>query len=219
MVLLPAKAQVDTIRERTVRTLPGNAPAQEHTPLFTGAALSVDVAGMALAAATSYGQYEAALRVSLKRRFFPTVEAGWGTADHDDESTSIRFRTGAPYARIGCDYNFLRDLRSGNRLFGGVRLGYTAFKYDISAPDVPDPVSGTPTPFRFDGVSSSAAWGELLFGLEARIWKSFHIGWSARYKVRLRQTYDEPGQAWYVPGFGKNGKTCLSGTFNLVFDI
>lgn len=55
-----------------------------------------------------YGQYEAALRINLKDRYFPIVELGIGKADHNDDATDITYNTSAPYAKIGVDFNLLK---------------------------------------------------------------------------------------------------------------
>lgn len=186
---------------------------------LNGVAVSGNLLGVFLANFTSYGEYEAALRLDFSERFFPIVEAGWGVCNKDNEETQLHYEAYAPYARIGLDYNFNKDRMSGNRIFGGFRVGFSSFKYDVSAQGVADPVWKTAMPFDYKGVSSNMLWMELVFGLEAKIWKGFRLGWSARYRRRLHQKENEPGAAWYVPGFGHNDTHTFGGTFNLVFDI
>lgn len=188
-------------------------------PLFAGLSLSVDLAGAFMATVTAYGQYEAALRANLRGRFFPVVEAGWGLSDHTHETTALHYKTGAPFFRIGCDYNFARDAASGNRILGGLRYGFSSFDYDVSGPDLTDPVWGSSHAYRFEGLSGCNHWAEVCFGLEAKIWRFFHLGWSVRYRLRLSDKKSEIGSPWYVPGYGRNDSHVLSGTFNLVFDI
>lgn len=192
---------------------------QMPLPLFAGVSVSGDVVGLVMAAVSSYGQFEGAVRVNLRGRFFPTFEAGWGLCDHTDESTDLHFKTGAPFFRIGCDYNFARDLRSGNRIFGGLRYAFSSFDYDLDGPAITDPVWGGTTPFQFEGLHATVHWAEIVFGLEAQIWKYFHMGWTARYRLRLSNSHDAVGAPWYVPGFGKNDGHVIMGTFNLIFDI
>lgn len=188
-------------------------------PLFAGVSVMGDVAGAVMAVASSYGQYEAACRINLRRRFFPIIEVGWGVSDHTDDTTDLHYKTGAPYFRIGCDYNFAHDRRSGCRILGGLRYGFTSFDYDISGPDIVDPVWGTHTPFDYKGLHSAVQWAEISFGLEAKIWSIFHLGWTLRYRLRLHDTPSAIGEAWYVPGYGRNDTHAISGTFNIVFDI
>ena len=188
-------------------------------PLLAGISISGDVVGAVMAVVSPYGQFEAACRVNLKGCFFPIFELGWGISDHKDESTEIHYKTNAPFFRIGCDYNFARDRRSGNRILGGLRYGFTSFSYDVAGPDIVDPIWGTHLPFNFQGINGGAQWVEAVFGLEAKIWKIFHLGWTFRYKVRLHDKTSSLGSSWYVPGYGKNDTHTLGGTFNLIFDL
>ena len=45
------------------------------------------------------------------------------------------------------------------------------------------------------------------------------MGWSLRYKIRLKNDTPAYGEPWYAPGFGKNGNTTWGGSVNLMFDI
>lgn len=188
-------------------------------PLFAGVSVSGDVVGAAMTAFAPYGQLEGACRINLKNRYFPIAEIGWGMSDHRDDLTDIHFKTQAPYFRIGCDYNVANDKFSGNRIFVGLRYAFSSYTYDLDGPAVVDPVWGTETPYVFTGVNGSAQWGEVVVGLEAKIWKIFHLGWSFRYRIRLQETKTSLGQIWYIPGYGKNDGHALGGTFNIIFDI
>ncbi len=188
-------------------------------PLFSGISVSADLAGAILATTTAYGQYEAACRVNLKGRYFPIVEVGMGVSDHTDETTETHYKTSAPFFRIGCDYNFARDLRSGNRVLGGLRYGYSSFDYDLDGPAIIDPVYGTSTPFAYKGLKASSHWLDFVFGIEAKIWSFFHLGWTMRYRVPLSNASSKIGDAWYVPGYGRGSGSVLTGTFNVIFDI
>lgn len=195
------------------------AQLKAANPLFAGIAVSIDLVGPAMKLLDDYGQYEGAIRINLKNRFFPTAEIGYGVCDYTSDETNLHYKTNAPYFRIGADYNFIKNKVSGNRVYGGLRLAYTSFKYDIDGPAQEDPVWGGSSPFQFYGLDSNFTWLEIVFGLEAKIYKSFHIGWTARYRNRLSQKENDRGNSWYVPGFGKNDTKCWSGTFNLIFDI
>lgn len=172
-----------------------------------------------MAVATPYGQYEVFGRASIKDRFFPIVEFGIGTSNHTNEESNLHYKVNAPYFRVGCDYNFLKDRRSGNRIFAGLRYGLSYFKYDLDGPDLTDPVYGTTQPFSYTGLKGSMHWGEAVAGVETRIWRIFHLGWTVRYRLRFHEKQSEVGHAWYVPGYGKSDGHALGGTFNVVIDI
>ena len=102
--------------------LPQAAMAQKDVkedkdvPFFNGLAVSVDLVGPAEMIIGDYGQYEAGLKINLKDRYFPTVELGLGKADHDDDVTQICYKTSAPYAKVGIDFNILKNKHDIYRL-------------------------------------------------------------------------------------------------------
>lgn len=211
----PVRGIQYTSREAAAAALEAARPV----PFFAGVAVSADLCGAFMAAFTPYGQYEAAARINLWGRYFPTVEVGIGSSNHTNETTELHYKVNAPYFRIGCDYNFLKNRRSGNRLFAGARYAFTTFTYDIDGPDLVDPIYGTTTPYRFTNLRGRNHWGEILFGLEAKVLGPLHLGWTVRYRIRFSDRQSSVGSPWYVPGYGKNDTHALGGTFNLVIDI
>lgn len=221
-----ANAQQDStaVKAQKIRGVQYSAPGIPGTknkdlPFLAGFSVSGNLAGAFLASISSYGEYEGAIRANIRGTYFPIVELGLGVSDHTDGGTELHYKTASPFARIGVDYNILTDKTSGNRVFGGARLAYSAFKYDISGPDLKDPYWNTQTKYSFKGLSGNQVWLELVFGVETKLWSIFHLGWSARYKNRISGKSDSIGEPWYVPGFGKSGTTVIGGTFNLIFDI
>lgn len=208
-----AKAQeekVATLVEETVET---------RTPLLRGMSVSADIIAPLTNVISTYGGYEAALRINLKDKYFPVFELGLGTADHTDEEKAIHYKTTAPYFRVGLDVNMLRNKNQDNRLYIGLRGGYTTFNYDYTSPAMTDPVWGGTINIDMKDKSSNMAWLELVFGIEAEVFKDFHMGWSARYKARLHQKATQNGDPWYVPGYGINGDTRFGATYSLIFDL
>lgn len=199
----------------------GRAAMEEKdtTALFKGFAVGVDLVGPAQKMLSDYGQYEASLRINLKDKYFPVVELGYGECDHTDDGTDITYKTKAPYGKIGVDFNVLKNKHDIYRLYVGVRYALTSFKYDLSKPDVTDPVWGTETVYEAMGVKCSYSWIEALIGVDVSILGPLHIGWSVRYRSRASSDTGDYGNCWYVPGFGKSKSSCLGGTFNLSFDI
>ena len=209
MLCLPAAAQRKNIKAESTDTV----------ALFKGFAISGDLAGVAMRAVGDYGQYEAALRINLKDKYFPIVELGIGMADHTDDGTNIHFKTSAPYGRIGLDFNLLKNKHDIYRLYGGFRFAYTSFKYDITSPPVTDPVWGGESQYGQNNVKGTFIWLEGVFGVDAKLWGPVHLGWSFRYRAKLSGSMGDIGEAWYVPGWGRIGGTRLGATFNLGIDI
>ncbi|MCR5077362.1 MAG: DUF6048 family protein [Prevotella sp.] len=211
-LLLPATAQAQ-------RRKPARQVQEDSIPLFRGIAVGTDLVGPAMRALADYGQYEAIVRLNLKDRYYPIIEAGVGQADKTDDGTGTRFRTSAPYARVGVDFNVLKDKHDIYRFLVGGRIGYTAYKYDLASPGVTDPVWGGQAAYGAEDVSCNQLWAELAAGVDAKIWGPVRLGWSVRYKARLHQKAGRNGEAWYVPGYGRGGSSRLSATFNLLLEF
>lgn len=209
--------------------LPGqlNAQRNRHRPavepdtlgLYRGITVGVNLASMVQRALSSYGEYEGIVRVSLRDRYFPVVEVGIGSCDADDAATTVHFKTSAPYARIGCDFNLMRNKHDIYRLFLGGRLAYTSFKYDIYSEPIVDPVFGGQSDYSANDVSCSQSWYEAVGGVEAKIWGPIRLGWSVRYKGRLSHKDGGIGKPYYIPGYGRNGSTKLGATFNVIISL
>jgi len=187
--------------------------------LFRGLAVSVDLVGPAQLLLSDYGQYEASLRVNLKDKYFPVFELGYGKADAEDVTTQVSYKTSAPYARAGIDFNVLKNKHDIYRAYVGFRYAFTTFKYDIYSPDVVDPVWGDHGQWGVTGISSNYHWLEGAFTIDAKIWGVVRMGWSFRYKRRVASKKTQYGNLWYVPGYGKKGNTRLGGLFNITIEI
>lgn len=193
---------------------------KDTIPIFRGFAVSFDLAGVAQMQLSSYGQYEAALRLNLHDQYFPILELGLGRANHEeDEVTGISYKTSAPYFRIGADVNIMNKKHTGNRVFIGLRYGFTSYKVDISHPVFPDPLWQWDTTYEVLGASCRQHWGEILFGLDGRLIGPIHLGWSGRYRIRISHNDGEMGKTWYVPGFGLQDSSVLGYTFYVSVDI
>jgi len=194
----------------------------DSTPFFNGAQVMVDLVGPGQLLFSDYGQFEAALRINLKDRYFPIVELGYGIADHDEvhsSHSSTGYKTKSPYGRIGCDFNILRNKHQPYRAFVGFRYAFTSFKYDVHRTNVIDPIWYTSSDFIYEGNKCNYHWLELLFSIDAKVVGPLHLGWSARYRRRLASNEGPLGNAWYVPGYGVANDSRLGFTFNVILDL
>lgn len=210
LVLLPLPSHAQDPLEQLRDTL----------PFFRGFAVSGELIGAMQMMLGDYGQYEAALRLNLRNRFFPIFEVGYGKASHvDDPVTEITYHTKAPYFRVGCDFNVAKNKRSSNRVFVGLRYAYTNYKVDISRKDFKDPVWKWDTSYNIEGSQCWQHWAEVVFGVDAAVFGPLHLGWSARYRRRLFHDDGITGKTWYVPGYGTQDSSNLAATFNIIVDI
>ena len=123
----------DSVRPERVRGVQYASPeeaaaalAAQKQPLWAGGSVSVNLAGALLAACSPYGEYEAAARLNLRGRFFPTLEAGLGVSDHTNETTDIHYKVSAPFFRLGLDYNVAKHVNDAGRIFVGLRYGFSS---------------------------------------------------------------------------------------------
>ena len=192
----------------------------DTTRFFRGLQVMADVVGPIQRAVSDYGQYEAALRINFKDKYFPVFELGYGTANHEDDPvTHVAYKTSAPYGKVGMDFNIMKNKHDIYRVYIGARYAFTTFKYDVASPVLTDPVWKDPAAIQLNNVSASYHWAELLFAVDAKIWGPMHLGWSVRYRRRLAHNDGESGNVWYVPGFGKTGNSRLGGTFNIIINL
>ena len=188
-------------------------------PLFCGVAVQADLVGPSMKLVGSrFDQMEVGARLNFRDHYFPLCELGIGESDREGQKTNSKFHTRAPYFRVGMDYNFNKK-HNGNRLMGGLRYGFSSFKYDFSDPDYTDPIWNSPTGLSLEGQQGRAQWLEVVVGCETKLWSFVRLGWNLRFKGRLHQSPSPYGEPYYIPGFGKNGSTTFGGTVNLIFDV
>lgn len=186
---------------------------------FQGVEVSADLVGLAMKTLGDYGQYEAGMRVNLKDRFFPALELGYGMCDHSDDVTYIHYKTNAPYAKVGIDFNLMKNKHDIYRIYAGARYAFTSFSVDYDSRPVTDYYWAEIAHWGEEGMKCNYHWMELLFGIQAKIWGPFHLGWSVRYLRRLSYKEGEYSNSWYVPGFGKRDNSAFGATFNVIVVI
>lgn len=191
------------------------------TPLFQGLFVGVDIWGLGEKVfGSDYTSASASITANLKNRYFPTAEIGYGKIDITNDN-NIHFATSAPFFKIGADYNFFyRKTYLPGYLYGGLRIAYSSFSYDLSAPSMTDPTWGNITvPFSFNGVKGSSTWAELVIGIKTKIYKSFSMGWSVRYRVMINNKKSENSEPLYIPGYGMSNSSKFGVTYNLIYNL
>ena len=216
--------------QQTQPLMPGETPKptkyvaveeqKEHLVFFQGFTLSVDGYGPIAMMVSDYGTIEGALRLNLNNTFFPIIEAGVGKCSKEDFNTKVSYKTSAPFGRLGIDFNMLKDKFQNNRLYVGARYGISIFQYDVAGPAQTDPIWGGSQPFSVKSLDCTSHWAELVFGVEVKIFKNFHMGWAVRYKHEIASTKNDYAKPNCIPGYGyTTDKTCWGGTYSLIFDL
>ena len=217
-------------QQQTQPLMPGETPKptkyvtveeqKEHLVFFQGFTLSVDGYGPVAMMVSDYGTLEGALRLNLKNTFFPIIEAGIGKCSKEDFNTKVSYKTNAPFIRVGIDFNMLKDKFQSNRLYLGARYGLSKFKYDMTGPALTDPIWGGSQSFSLKDIDCTSHWAELVFGVEVRILRNFHMGWAVRYKMEISSTKHDAAKPNCIPGYGyTTNSNCWGGTYSLIFDL
>jgi len=170
--------------------------------IFQGMHVKVDIANPMLVALKTRGavqQYEVSVNVNLLKRFYPTLEAGygWGT----DGAAGGMYHGYGGFTRIGMDLNPLKKGRNNDyALLVGVRLGVGLQNYELTGVTTNDSYWGSathdvPASFRAD------CWGEIVAGAQVKVAGPFFMGWYVRIHSLFtgnRGTH----QPYYIPGYG-----------------
>ena len=186
-------------------------------PLFHGVTLGVNFFDAAmLIAGQSYASFDLNASVSLFNWIFPTVECGVGFSDNHEEGSSMVYRTKpSPYVKVGLDYNFLYKSTPDYMAGLGVRCGWGRPSYEITDASVSSSYWGETSRFNITGQSVNAWFGEALAMVRVKIWRGLALGWSIRYRFKIKIPDASNSTPWFIPGYG--GGSPLTATFSLTY--
>ena len=180
-----------------------------HDSIYQGVLVKVDLMTPAIEAGRSKGEwqdYEMAVSVRLKDRYYPTLEGGYAFGRKGGEDNDTRFR--GVFMRVGMDFNGLRkNIHSPHALLIGLRLGTACHQYDYT--DTGETALQPPI-VQETGLQSTCnrykrwdVWGELVGGCNVQIASGFYMGWHLRLKVLMtRKKNGNDPRSNYIPGFG-----------------
>lgn len=166
-----------------------------------------------------YGLFDAWVQLNLHNRYLPVVEVGLGEMDHRPKTADFTFRVPTSiYFRIGADYNFFYNSNPDYQLVGGLRYGFSPFRYEVRDIVVDSPYWDETTTFDIPMQSATAGWLELRLGVRVKIWGPISMGWNFKYSKMLHESRNPAGEPWYVPGFGTRGPG-IGGTFSVIYTL
>ncbi len=197
---------------------------------LNGIAVHADLIGAIQMVSSDHGQWEAGLRINIKDKYFPAFEIGIGDADESDEyDEDLWCKTRAPYFRIGCDYNILRNKHDLYKAFVGLRYGFSKFNYDTQIKTMTetdseestetDGATSTTVYTEYDNLDATCHWLEVVFGVDAKIWGPLHLGWDVRYRRMLSNKHSDIAEPWYIPGFGNKKTAGFAALFNFTLAL
>lgn len=188
-------------------------------PLFNGVTLGANFFdGIMLIAGQSYASFDLNAAVSFYNWVFPTIECGVGYSDRHEDGGSLVYKTKpSPYVKLGLDYNFLYKSNPDYMAGLGIRLGWSHPMYEITGAYVDTPYWGQYSDFNITGQSVNAWFGEALAAVRVKIWSGLSLGWSIRYRFKMKIADASHSSPWFIPGYGGSSPItaafCVSWTF------
>lgn len=115
------------------------------------------------------------------------------------------YRSDGVYTRFGVDYNFMRhvDEHSTDKILIGVRYCLTTFSHSAENIRVESDFWDDFTNGQVESNWLSAQWFEIAFGMKARLFNNFYLGWSVRMRMKTWFQEDPIMAPYYIPGYGR----------------
>ena len=201
--------------------------AHNTDSVYNGTQIKLDIASPVLIPAIyqwQMQQYEVAANVRLAKRWYPTLELGYGGGSTSRGDTVFYSGQGG-FFRVGCDLNPLKKHpEQPHALLVGVRLGTSVQQFDqtVHCTSVVNHVFvDNDLLMNRSGVYADC-WGEIVAGCQVEIAKvnntAFYMGWMGRFRCLFtRKTADDRNNPYpiYIPGFGKRDNIAWGANYYL----
>ena len=160
------------------------------------------------------GDYE------IVKDIFLVAELGSETCDL--KTSNYNYHSTGGYTRLGADYNIMKHLdpESKDKMFVGLRYGFTTFYHEANNVIVPGNQWGELNAGDIKGSWIAANWAEVAGGMRARMFNNFYLGWSARVRIKIGETKDLRLYPYSIPGYGKPwNSTWIGFNYSLYYKI
>nr|WP_321454106.1 DUF6048 family protein [uncultured Carboxylicivirga sp.] len=160
---------------------------------------------------------EATGRIKFNRKWFAVGELGYENISFDKETYS--YDSDGSFLRLGVDYNIFKVEEIGNNdnIILGLRYGFGVTDYKSDRYTINDDYWGDYVGSMGSG-TSTAHWGEFVFGLRSEILKNFYMGWTGRIRTLIAINNTQQLEPYAIPGYGKRDNTPnFSFTYNLEY--
>lgn len=203
-------AELDTIQT--------SSRAKPIYPKINGLDVGINIFDAIMAATgQKHGSFDAWAALSIFNWFFPTVEIGSGYGSRHDITSNYNYRgKGGFYLKAGFDYNFLYKSNPAYRVFLGLRAAVGHAVYDIDDITISSDYWGETNHLSITGQRATMVWGEALGGIKVKIVDNFALGWTFRYRFKMKNWWPDASEPWVVPGFG-NVNGSIGATFSLIY--
>lgn len=212
---------VDTVtgKEFVDTALAGKVPPMEY-PLVYRVSAGVNVWDPLMRAfGQKYGLAEVWAELNMHNRYFPRAAFGLGNCDDTPANSNYTFLTSvSPFVKIGAAYNFLYNSNPDYQLFAGLNYGLSFQKWSVADVTVDEGYWQDPTGFSIDGLSATAGYLEVCFGIRVRIVGGLSAGWNIIYHSILHESRSAHGHPMYIPGYGTR-KSPVTGSFSFSYSF
>ncbi|MCM1163163.1 MAG: DUF6048 family protein [Muribaculaceae bacterium] len=213
---------VDTITGKefvdTTQLLQGPPPME--FPLIYQGSLGVSIWDPLMRAfGQKYGLGEAWVEINLHNRYMPQFTLGFSDCNDTPANKNYTFKSSiAPYFKLGAMYNFLYNSNPDYKVLGGLRYGFSAYKWSVEDVTVNEGYWNDPSHYALDGISNVAGWIEVAFGIRVKLWRNISAGWNIVYHSVLHESRSPHGKPMYLPGYGKRSNA-VTGNFSFIYTI
>lgn len=146
----------------------------------------------------------------------------FGSETANLKTSDYNYHSSGAFTRLGFDYNFMKhiDPNSKDKMFIGLRYGFTTFYHEASNITIPDKTWGDLSGISIPRNWLAANWVEIAAGMRARLFNNFYLGWSARMRLKLGVSNDPSLYPYIVPGYGKPwSNTWIGFNYSLYYKI
>jgi len=188
---------------------------------WNGISVGVDLSRFVLpfTDSTRYG-WEFSGDYEILKDLFLVAEIGSETTNL--KKSNYDYTSAGGYTRLGVDYNYMKhiDKESKDKMFVGLRYGFTTFYHEANNITIPDAIWGNLTEGSIPGNWLAANWFEIATGMRARLFNNFYLGWSARMRVKIGVSTDPVLFPYAIPGYGKPwNSTWIGINYSLYYKI
>lgn len=190
-------------------------------PKFNGVTIGADLfSPITNLIGQKFGNYEMSIDVGFYNRFYPVYEFGISYADETPDGSNYTYKLSPSfYNRVGLNYNILYNKDVPGIFYVGLRYGVSFAKYELSNISISEPYwEENLTGLSIPSSKSVAHWGELVMGLQVKLYKGLMMGWSVRYRALFATSQKGDARQWIIPGFGKRNSP-LGFTFTINYRI
>lgn len=175
-------------------------------PKFNGVTIGVDVLPpISNLLGQKYGNYEISIDAGFYNRFYPVYEFGISYADETPDGANYTYKVYPSfYNRVGMNYNILYNKDIPGIFYVGLRYGFSFASYELTNITTSSPYwEVTQTGLSIPKSKSIAHWGELMLGLQVKLYKGLMMGWNVRYKLLFADSQKGDAKQYIIPGYGK----------------